>query len=88
MKRPHYILLCRITRGEGGCFYIMLIVKKKAGTSDDAMIREFTRKVVDEGILMEVKRRQFHLKPSAARAQKAQDKRKAKLLKRKASTRV
>lgn len=58
----------------------MLIVKKQAGDSDDALIRKFSRKVTDAGIIQEAKRRQFHLKPSAARAQKKQDKRRARLL--------
>jgi len=60
----------------------MLIVKKQPGDSDDALIRKFSRKVMDAGIVQEAKRRQFHLKPSAARAQKKQDKRRARLLSR------
>jgi len=54
----------------------MVIVKKMPGDSDDALIRKFSRKVVVEGILQEAKRREFHLKPSAARKQKAEDARK------------
>ena len=60
----------------------MLIVKKQPGDSDDSIIRKFTKKVMDAGIVQEAKRRQFYLKPSAARAQKKQDKRKARLLKK------
>ncbi|HVT01125.1 MAG TPA: 30S ribosomal protein S21 [Patescibacteria group bacterium] len=45
----------------------MVFVKKTAGDSPDAMIRKFTRKVMEEGIPMEMKRREFHLKPSLAR---------------------
>lgn len=60
----------------------MLIVKKQPGDSDDALIRKFSRKVVDSGIVQEAKRRAFYLKPSAARAQKKQDKRKARILKK------
>lgn len=60
----------------------MLIVKKQPGDSDDAVIRKFTKKVMDAGIVQEAKRRQFYLKPSAARAQKKQDKRKMRLLKK------
>lgn len=63
----------------------MLIVKKQPGDSDDAVIRKFTRKVMDAGIVQEAKRRQFYLKPSAARAQKKQDKRKARILKQRAT---
>ncbi len=66
----------------GGVIFMTLIVKKKPGDSDDKVIRDFTRKVQDAGIVQEAKRRQFYLKPSAARAQKKQDKRKARLLKR------
>ncbi|MGH7246008.1 MAG: 30S ribosomal protein S21 [Candidatus Levyibacteriota bacterium] len=63
----------------------MVFVKKQPGDSDDALIRKFSRKVMDAGIVQEAKRRQFHLKPSAARQQKLQDKRKARLLKRMAA---
>ncbi|HYK08377.1 MAG TPA: 30S ribosomal protein S21 [Candidatus Eisenbacteria bacterium] len=59
-----------------------LIVKKQPGDSDDALIRKFSKKVQDAGIIQDAKRRKFYLKPSAARAQKKQDKRKARLLKK------
>lgn len=59
-----------------------LIVKKQPGDSDDALIRKFSKKVMDAGIIQDAKRRKFYLKPSAARAQKKQDKRKARLLKK------
>ncbi len=48
------------------------------GDSDDALIRKFSRKVMSEGILQEAKRREFYLKPSLARKQKAEDARKMK----------
>ncbi|HXS14700.1 MAG TPA: 30S ribosomal protein S21 [Candidatus Saccharimonadales bacterium] len=60
----------------------MLVVKKQPGDSDDAVIRKFSKKVMDAGIVQEAKRRKFYLKPSAARAQKKQDKRKARILKK------
>lgn len=56
----------------------MIIVKKKPGDSDDALIRQFSRKVIIEGILPEAKRRQFHLKPSLARKLKREEARRAK----------
>lgn len=40
------------------------------GDSDDSLIRKFLRKVLADGILIEAKRRKFHLKPSAARKEK------------------
>jgi len=45
----------------------MVFVKKSTGDSPDAMIRKFSRKVMDEGIVKEMKKREFHLKPSLAR---------------------
>ena len=56
----------------------MVVVKKMPGDSDDSLIRKFSRKVMSEGILQEAKRREFYLKPSAARKQKAEDARRAK----------
>lgn len=63
---------------EGGCFSIMVVVKKMPGDSDDALIRKFSRKVLSEGILQEAKRREFYLKPSLARKQKQEEARRAK----------
>lgn len=56
----------------------MVVVRKMPGDSDDALIRKFSRKVINEGILQEAKRRAFYLKPSLARKQKIQDARRAK----------
>jgi small subunit ribosomal protein S21 len=56
----------------------MVVVKKQPGDSDESLIRKFSRKVMSEGILQEAKRREFYLKPSAARKQKAEDARRAK----------
>ena len=58
--------------------FIMVVVKKMPGDSDDAVIRKFSRKVLTEGILQEAKRREFYLKPSLARKQKKEDARRAK----------
>ncbi len=48
------------------------------GDNDDAVIRKFMRKALAEGIVQEAKRRQFHLKPSLAKKQKAEDARRMK----------
>lgn len=53
----------------------MVIVKKMPGDSDEAVIRKFTRKVISENIIQEVKRRQFRLKPSLAKKQKQEESR-------------
>ena len=56
----------------------MVFVKKMPGDSDDAVIRKFSRKVVDAGIIPEAKRRQFYLKPSLAKKAKAEEARRNK----------
>ena len=48
------------------------------GDSDDSLIRKFLKKVMADGVLLEAKRRQFHLKPSAARKQKKKDRQMAR----------
>lgn len=53
----------------------MVVVKKMPGDSDEGLIRKFSRKVFNEGILQESKRRAFYLKPSLARKQKREDSR-------------
>ena len=45
----------------------MVFVKKLTGDSPDAMIRKFSRKVMSEGIIQEMKKREYYLKPSLAR---------------------
>jgi len=52
---------------EGGCFYFMVFVKKQPGESTDAMIKKFSRKVMSEGVIHEMKKREFYLKPSLAK---------------------
>ncbi len=63
--------------GKRGVF-IMVTVKKQPGDSDESLIRKFSRKVMSEGIIQEAKRREFYLKPSLARKQKAEEARRAK----------
>jgi ribosomal protein S21 len=55
-----------------------VVIKKQPGDSDDSLIRKFQRKVMNEGIIPEAKRRAFYLKPSLARKQKKEDSRRAK----------
>ena len=42
----------------------MIYVKASPGDSSDSVIRKFTRKVIDEGLLLEIKKRGFYQKPS------------------------
>lgn len=50
--------------------FFMVQVKKMPGQSDDQLIRSFSKKVMDAGIIQEAKRRKFYLKPSLARKMK------------------
>jgi len=59
----------------------MVVVKKMPGDSDDSLIRKFSRKVMNEGIVQEAKRREFYLKPSLAKKLKAEEARKVKVKK-------
>lgn len=45
----------------------MPIVKAGPGDSTDSLIRKFTRKVITEGILTELKKREYYQKPSEKR---------------------
>ncbi len=56
----------------------MVVVKKMPGESDESLIRKFSKKVLNEGIIQEAKRREFYLKPSLARKQKQEDARRVK----------
>lgn len=82
MKLKYLKLICLFEIGsillKGGVCLIMIVVKKMPGDSDDALIRKFSRKVLQEGIIPEAKRREFYLKPSLARKQKKEDARKMK----------
>lgn len=61
-------------------FFFMVYVKKQPGDSDDTVIRKFSRKVIDSGIVNEAKRRQFYLKPSLAKKLKAEESRRKRRL--------
>lgn len=56
----------------------MVVVKKMPGDTSDSLIRKFSRKVISEGILAELKRREFYLKPSLAKKLKREEARRAK----------
>jgi len=43
------------------------IVKKKPGQSEDSLIAQFRKKILNEEVLEEVKKREFYLKPSRKR---------------------
>ncbi len=48
----------------------MFFVKKKKGESDDKLIARFKKKVLNEGILLELKDRERYKKPAEKRKEK------------------
>lgn len=65
----------------------MIIVKAQPGDTSDSVIRKFTRKVISEGILLELKKREFYQKPAEKRKeQKKEIERKIKYRKSHART--
>lgn len=49
----------------------MIIVKAQPGDTSDSLIRKFSKKVISEGILQELKKKEFYQKPSELRKEKA-----------------
>ncbi|PJE67580.1 30S ribosomal protein S21 [Candidatus Shapirobacteria bacterium CG10_big_fil_rev_8_21_14_0_10_40_9] len=43
------------------------IVKKRPGQSEDSLIAQFRKKILNEEVLEEMKEREFYLKPSRKR---------------------
>ena len=61
----------------------MIFVKADPGDTTDSVIRKFTRKVISEGLLLELKEKEYYQKPAEARKEvKKEIERKKKLRKR------
>ncbi len=58
------------------------VVRKKPGQSDDKLISDFRKKVIDDEILIELKQREFYKKPSLVRQEKAKERRANRFIKR------
>lgn len=48
----------------------MVVVKRKKGESEDRLISRFRKKILNEGIILEARDRQFHTKASEKRKEK------------------
>ena len=48
----------------------MAIVKAQPGDTTDSIIRKFSRKVLSEGILTDLKDREYHKKPAVKRQER------------------
>jgi len=51
----------------------VVFVKAQPGDSSDSLIRKFTRKVLNEGILQDLKKREFYQKPAEVRKLKKRE---------------
>ncbi|OGG01897.1 30S ribosomal protein S21 [Candidatus Gottesmanbacteria bacterium RBG_16_52_11] len=51
----------------------MVYVKAQPGDTSDSLIRKFTRKVLTEGILQDLKKREFYQKPAEVRKEKKKE---------------
>ena len=54
------------------------VVRKKPGQSDDRLIADFRKKVLDDDLITEMKDREFYKKPSLVRQEKIKERRKGK----------
>lgn len=51
----------------------MAFVKAQPGESSDSLIRKFTKKVISEGILLDLKEKEFYKKPSERKKEKMKE---------------
>jgi len=51
----------------------MVVVKACPGDTSDSLIRKFTKKVLQEGLLTEMRKREFYQKPALVRKEKKKE---------------
>lgn len=51
------------------------VVRKKPGQSDDRLIADFRKKVLNDEIILEVKKKEFHRKPSVLKQERIKERR-------------
>ncbi len=60
----------------------MTIVKAGPGDTTDSLIRKFSKKVRDDGILQELKKRQAYMKPSEKRKEEKKERERKRFTRR------
>lgn len=60
----------------------MTVVKAGPGDTTDSLIRKFSKKVRDDGILQDLKKREFYQKPSERRKEEKKERERRKYTKR------
>ncbi len=51
------------------------VVRKKPGQSEDRLIADFRKKVLNDEIILELKKREFYRKPSLVKQEKIKERR-------------
>ena len=51
-------------------------VKKKPGQTDDKLISDFRKKVLSDEVLIELKKREYYMKPSQVKQERIKERRK------------
>lgn len=51
----------------------MIVVKAQPGDTTDSLIRKFSKKVLAEGLLQELKKKEFYQKPAEVRKEKRKE---------------
>ena len=52
------------------------VVKKKPGQTDDKLISDFRKKVLSDEVLIELKKREYYMKPSQVKQERIKERRK------------
>lgn len=60
----------------------MAVVKAQPGDTADSLIRKFIKKVLNEGILQDLKKREFYQKPSQKRKEEKKERERKKYSRR------
>jgi len=61
--------------GRGSKYVMPTVVRKKPGQSDDRLIADFRKKVLNEELILEMKKREYYRKPSVIRQEKIKERR-------------
>lgn len=66
----------------------MIFVKAQPGDTTDSVIRKFTKKVIAEGLLLELKKKEFYQKPAEVRKEQKKEIQRRQKARRRARARI
>ncbi len=58
------------------------VVRKKPGQTEDKLIADFRKKVLNDEVILEIKKREFYRKPSIVKQEKMKERRANRVIKR------